>query len=144
MAHRDDRDGTVPLRPAWEGLYDPAMERDSCGVGFVADLNGRKCHATVHSGLLVEALGPTLTEQGTIRCNYQYMTCQPGVFSAGDCRRGQSLVVWAIAEGREAAWHIDQFLTGRPSTLRARDRSLAAIESGRPTVRGQDLESQQG
>ena len=51
MADRDDRDGTVPLPPAREGLYDPAMERDSCGVGFVADLNGRKSHATVQSGL---------------------------------------------------------------------------------------------
>jgi NADPH-dependent glutamate synthase beta subunit-like oxidoreductase len=83
---------------------------------------------------LVEALGLMLTEQGTIRCNHQYMTSQPGVFSAGDCRRGQSLVVWAIAEGREAARHLDQFLTGRPSPLRARDRSHAAVESVRPAA----------
>jgi len=56
------------------------------------------------------------------------MTNQEGVFAAGDCRRGQSLVVWAIAEGREAARHIDHYLTGQLSTLRARDRSLVQIE----------------
>src|SRR5271157_152983 len=59
---------------------------------------------------------------------HQYMTNQEGVFAAGDCRRGQSLVVWAIAEGREAARHIDHYLTGQSSTLRARDRSLVQIE----------------
>ena len=52
---------TEPRRPpriasrssSREGLYDPAFERDSCGVGFVADLSGRKSHATVQSGLQV-------------------------------------------------------------------------------------------
>ena len=41
-----------------------------------------------------------------------YMTRVPGVFAAGDMRRGQSLVVWAIAEGRKAAQGIDRYLTG--------------------------------
>lgn len=49
-----------------------------------------------------------------------YATARPGVFVAGDARRGQSLVVWAIAEGREAARQIDAFLMGR-SELPARD-----------------------
>ena len=40
------------------------------------------------------------------------MTSVPGVFAAGDMRRGQSLVVWAIAEGRQAARGIDQYLMG--------------------------------
>ena len=40
------------------------------------------------------------------------MTSVPGVFAAGDMRRGQSLVVWAIAEGRQAARNIDQYLMG--------------------------------
>jgi len=40
------------------------------------------------------------------------MTSVPGIFTAGDSRRGQSLVVWAIAEGRKAAHHIDKFLMG--------------------------------
>ena len=40
-------------------------------------------------------------------------TSEPGIFAAGDCRRGQSLVVWAQWEGREAAREIDRFLMGR-------------------------------
>ena len=42
-----------------------------------------------------------------------YMSSVPGVFAAGDMRRGQSLVVWAIAEGRKAARGVDKFLDGR-------------------------------
>lgn len=45
------------------------------------------------------------------------MTSVPGVFAAGDCRRGQSLVVWAISEGREVARCVDEYLTGTPSLL---------------------------
>jgi glutamate synthase (NADPH/NADH) small chain len=76
---------------------------------------------------LPRALGLTLTEGGAIRCDRAYQTSQPGIFAAGDCRRGQSIVVWAIAEGREAARHVDEYLTGRPSRLRARDLSLIEI-----------------
>jgi len=79
-------------------------------------------------GALPQSLGLALTEQGAIRSNHQYMTSQEGVFAAGDCRRGQSLVVWAISEGREAARQIDQHLTGRSSVLRSRDRILAPGE----------------
>jgi glutamate synthase (NADPH/NADH) small chain len=43
----------------------------------------------------------------------QFATSAPGVFAAGDCRRGQSLVVWAINEGRGAARECDRFLMGR-------------------------------
>jgi glutamate synthase (NADPH) small chain len=46
-----------------------------------------------------------------------YMTTIPGVFSAGDMRRGQSLVVWAISEGRQAARCIDEFLMGHSDLL---------------------------
>lgn len=48
----------------------------------------------------------------------QYSTSVPKVFAAGDCRRGQSLVVWAITEGRQAAREVDEFLMG-DSTLPA-------------------------
>ena len=41
-----------------------------------------------------------------------YATSEPGIFAAGDCRRGQSLVVWAISEGREAARSVDAYLMG--------------------------------
>jgi glutamate synthase (NADPH/NADH) small chain len=53
-----------------------------------------------------------------------YQTNQEKVFTAGDMRRGQSLVVWAIAEGREAARSADRYLMGEKSLLEARDESL--------------------
>ena len=53
-----------------------------------------------------------------------YQTNQEKVFTAGDMRRGQSLVVWAIAEGREAARNADRYLMGEKSLLEARDESL--------------------
>ncbi len=48
----------------------------------------------------------------TSRPTSDYMSSEPGVFAAGDARRGQSLVVWAIAEGRKAARGVDEFLMG--------------------------------
>jgi glutamate synthase (NADPH/NADH) small chain len=50
--------------------------------------------------------------RGNVKTDGNYMTSQPGVFAAGDLRRGQSLVVWAIHEGREAARAVDKFLMG--------------------------------
>ena len=47
---------------------------------------------------------------------HEYQTSNPKVFAAGDLRRGQSLIVWAISEGREAAYNIDKYLMGK-STL---------------------------
>ena len=49
--------------------------------------------------------------------NEKYNTSTGKVFAAGDCRRGQSLIVWAIHEGRQAARQIDHYLTGKSSTL---------------------------
>ncbi|MBV9158727.1 MAG: glutamate synthase subunit beta [Acidobacteriaceae bacterium] len=65
----------------------------------------------VRAGLL-EQLPLALDSRGNVETDETYMTSVPGVFSAGDARRGQSLVVWAIAEGRKAAHHIDKFLMG--------------------------------
>ncbi len=62
---------------------------------------------------LVETLGLKLDPRGNVQCNERFMTSRPGIFAAGDMRRGQSLVVWAIREGREAARHIDHFLMGK-------------------------------
>jgi glutamate synthase (NADPH/NADH) small chain len=60
---------------------------------------------------LVEQLGVKLDARGNIAANTEdYQTSVPGVFVAGDARRGQSLVVWAIAEGRKAAESVDRFL----------------------------------
>jgi glutamate synthase (NADPH/NADH) small chain len=59
---------------------------------------------------MIEQLGVKLDERGNIATGTDYMSSARGVFAAGDMRRGQSLVVWAIAEGRKAAEAIDRFL----------------------------------
>lgn len=65
----------------------------------------------VRAGLL-EQLPLEFDRRGNVNTDDCYMTSTPGIFSAGDIRRGQSLVVWAIAEGRKAAHHIDKYLMG--------------------------------
>ena len=64
------------------------------------------------AGELVAGLGAGLDERGNVARDGSYATSAPGVFVAGDMGRGQSLVVWAIAEGRSAAAAADQYLTG--------------------------------
>jgi glutamate synthase (NADPH/NADH) small chain len=59
---------------------------------------------------LIEQLGVDLDQRGNVKTGEDYSTSQSGVFAAGDMRRGQSLVVWAIAEGRKAAAGIDRWL----------------------------------
>jgi glutamate synthase (NADPH/NADH) small chain len=61
---------------------------------------------------LLENLGVKLTDRGNVARDDQWMTSVPGVFTAGDMQRGQSLIVWAIAEGRSAARAIDKYLMG--------------------------------
>jgi glutamate synthase (NADPH/NADH) small chain len=63
-------------------------------------------------GPLVDDLGLKLTDRGNVWRDERWMTNVPGVFTAGDMQRGQSLIVWAIAEGRSAARGVDQYLTG--------------------------------
>ena len=64
------------------------------------------------SGLL-EQLGVALTERGNVKRDDNWMTSVAGVFTAGDMQRGQSLIVWAMAEGRSAARGVDRYLMGR-------------------------------
>jgi glutamate synthase (NADPH/NADH) small chain len=61
---------------------------------------------------LLESLGVKLTDRGNVARDEWWMTSVPGVFTAGDMQRGQSLIVWAIAEGRSAARAIDHYLMG--------------------------------
>ena len=63
-------------------------------------------------GALLSDLGVTMTDRGNVARNARWMTNVPGVFTAGDMQRGQSLIVWAIAEGRSAARAIDEYLMG--------------------------------
>ena len=62
-----------------------------------------------HEGL-VNNLGIELDQRGNVKAEKNYRTSIPKVFAAGDMRRGQSLIVWAINEGREAAEAVDKFL----------------------------------
>jgi glutamate synthase (NADPH/NADH) small chain len=61
---------------------------------------------------LIEQLGVELDPRGNVKTDHRYATSVPGVYACGDMRRGQSLIVWAIAEGREAARGVDVYLCG--------------------------------
>jgi glutamate synthase (NADPH) small chain len=78
-------------------------------------------------GGMIDELQIKLDERGNIKTE-NYMTTQEGIFAAGDIRRGQSLVVWAISEGREAARAVDIWLTGQ-SELEAKDESFVNLEA---------------
>jgi glutamate synthase (NADPH/NADH) small chain len=60
----------------------------------------------------IDQLGLAKDNRGNVQVNENYMSSVEGVFAAGDMRRGQSLVVWAISEGRSAAHAVDEFLMG--------------------------------
>jgi glutamate synthase (NADPH/NADH) small chain len=78
-------------------------------MGFVGPERG---------GLLSE-LGVKLTDRGNVWRDERWMTSEEGVFTAGDMQRGQSLIVWAIADGRQAAAAVDAYLMGGESGLSA-------------------------
>ena len=109
-----DEDGNVKKlhcvrvgpKPALERVPDSEFYLDADLVLVAIGFSG-----PVRQGLL-EQLPLELDARGNVRTDAKFMTSVPGVFSAGDARRGQSLVVWAIAEGRKAAHHIDHFLMG--------------------------------
>ncbi|MEV6837310.1 glutamate synthase subunit beta [Streptomyces sp. NPDC051133] len=76
---------------------------------------------------LMEQLGLALNPRGTIARDDGFATNVPGVFAAGDAARGQSLIVWAIAEGRAVAAAVDRYLTGSsrlPAPVSPRDRPM--------------------
>jgi glutamate synthase (NADPH/NADH) small chain len=77
-----------------------------------------------HQGLINE-LGVELDSRGNVKASdKEYRTNLPKVFTAGDMRRGQSLVVWAISEGRECARKVDEFLNNGSSFLEIKDTAL--------------------
>ena len=65
---------------------------------------------------LPEQFGLSFDERGNIKGENNYQTVKSNIFTAGDCRRGQSLIVWAISEGREVSHQVDTYLMGN-STL---------------------------
>jgi glutamate synthase (NADPH/NADH) small chain len=96
-------DGRLAFREVPGSVFTLPCELVLLAMGFLGPERG---------GML-EALGVRLTERGTVWRDATWMTSVPGVFTAGDMQRGQSLIVWAIAEGRSAARGIDAFLMGR-------------------------------
>jgi glutamate synthase (NADPH/NADH) small chain len=99
MVHSD---GRVQFQPVPGSEFEIPADLVLLAMGFVGP----------ERGPLVNDLGLKLTDRGNIWRDARWMTNVPGVFTAGDMQRGQSLIVWAIAEGRSAARGIDQFLTG--------------------------------
>ncbi|MEV0051273.1 glutamate synthase subunit beta [Saccharopolyspora shandongensis] len=76
---------------------------------------------------LLEDLGVSLDARGNVARDENFMSSVDGIFSAGDMGRGQSLIVWAIAEGRSAAAGVDRYLAGRkilPTPIAPTDRPL--------------------
>jgi glutamate synthase (NADPH/NADH) small chain len=79
-------------------------------------------------GALLAQLHLELDAHGTVARDDDFMSCEDGVFVAGDMGRGQSLIVWAIVEGRAAAAAVDAYLTGRdvlPRPIEPLDRPIA-------------------
>ena len=100
-------------RPAMREIPDSEFEIETelvlLAMGFV--------HPE-HDGMLAD-LAVELDARGNVRLDQNRMSSVPGIFAAGDMARGQSLVVWAIAEGREAAHHIDKYLMGATNLPRS-------------------------
>ena len=107
-----DADGNVKQLHGIKVGPPPKFE-PSAGSEFVMDcdlaLLAMGFTGPVRNGM-IEQLGVKLDARGNIETGVDYMSSVPGVFSAGDMRRGQSLVVWAIAEGRKAAAAINVYL----------------------------------
>jgi glutamate synthase (NADPH/NADH) small chain len=77
---------------------------------------------------LAEQFGLETDFRTNIKANTKdYATNVSGIFAAGDMRRGQSLIVWAISEGRQAAHHIDSYLMGESSLPLKDDNDLPRI-----------------
>jgi glutamate synthase (NADPH/NADH) small chain len=102
LAWEPDASGRMQMRELPETGFEVDADLVLLAMGFLhPERNG-----------LVEALGVELDPRGNIKTDANKMTTRPGIFAAGDASRGQSLVVWALAEGREAARGVDLYLMG--------------------------------
>ena len=96
----DPKTGRALMNEVPDSEFEMDVELDLLAMGFIHP---------VHEGM-VQELNLKLDERQNVFCDENKMTSEEGVFVAGDMTRGQSLVVWAIAEGREAARSVDKFL----------------------------------
>ena len=81
------------------------------------------------AGGMLEQLGVKLDARSNAATTEDYMSSVPGVFAAGDMRRGQSLVVWAISEGRKAAASVDLYLNRvqNPPRVKSKKREFVSV-----------------
>ena len=101
--HRVERlatGGRVSFEPVAGSAFEMSADLVLLAMGFAGPVKSR----------LVDELGVRLTEHSTVWRDDRWMTSVPGVFVAGDMQRGQSLIVWAIADGRQAAQAIDAYV----------------------------------
>jgi glutamate synthase (NADPH/NADH) small chain len=97
--------GRVQFKPVPNSEFELKADLVLLAMGFLGpETNG-----------MLDKLGVKMTERGTVWRDERWMTSVPGVFTAGDMQRGQSLIVWAIAEGRSCARGVDEYLMGRTS-----------------------------
>jgi glutamate synthase (NADPH/NADH) small chain len=93
-------DGRATITPVAGSGFEMPADLVLLAMGFVG----------AAKGALLDGLGVQMTERGTVWRDDDWQTSVPGVFAAGDMQRGQSLIVWAIADGRHAAVSIDGYL----------------------------------
>lgn len=105
IVNLDWKEDEITRKYTFQELPDSLQEIE-CDLAFIAI-----GYAHPHQEGLLQQLGVQLNERGNVKAT-QYKTNVEKVFVAGDMHRGQSLVVWAISEGREAARSVDQYLTG--------------------------------
>ncbi len=99
---KDDRDASYKMREVTGSNFHIDAELVILAIGFLGP---------ERDGLL-SGLGVELDSRNNVKTDSKYMTSIKGVFSAGDMRRGQSLVAWALSEGRRAARCMDEYLMG--------------------------------
>ncbi len=97
-----DKNGCPVMREVPDSEFEIEADLVILAIGFV--------HPE-HKGLL-DKLGLEFDPRGNVKTGEDYMTSKKGIFAGGDMRRGQSLIVWAISEGRKVAHHIDKYLMG--------------------------------
>jgi glutamate synthase (NADPH/NADH) small chain len=98
-----NKDGRMGFEPVPGSEFELKADLVLLAMGFLGpERNG-----------MLDQLGVKMTDRGNVWRDEKWMTSIPGVFTAGDMQRGQSLIVWAIAEGRSAARGVDAFLMGK-------------------------------
>jgi glutamate synthase (NADPH/NADH) small chain len=107
-AHRVEmvnQGGKVEFKPVPNSEFELKADLVLLAMGFLGpETNGA-----------LSKLGVRMTDRGNVWRDERWMTSVPGVFTCGDMQRGQSLIVWAIAEGRSCARGVDEYLMGRTS-----------------------------